>query len=282
MSNKTMEHSTYSLHKANIVDNVIVDCGNQLKPAIQGMLLFKCTIINSILRDCALSNCTLLSCTIINSKLDNCTIRQDIQTSLYRDPFYLKSTDPQNIPPTHTRKPSLLRNCETKDCAITNSVISRDSKVHGGRLASCEVQYSTIGKAMVCETLILKSKVHNCSLYYSNHHGCNMSRTANMGCKALSTLRVFPPEIRSVIFKHSMMLDGPLPTQMPALITALRPDQTLYYEALDVLRNDSCFSVFVEASEIDIFTTSKSQVEYVRKVILRYQYFPIRVTLWHT
>jgi hypothetical protein len=96
-----------------------------------------------------------------------------------------------------------------------------------------------------------------------------------MGCKALSTLRVFPPEIRSAIFKHSMELDGSLPTQMPALITALRPDQTLYYEALDVLRNDSCFSVDVDASEIDVFTVSKSQVEYVRKLILRYQYFRV-------
>jgi hypothetical protein len=72
-----------------------------------------------------------------------------------------------------------------------------------------------------------------------------------------------------------MELDGPLATQMPALITALRPDQTLYYEALDVLRNDSCFSVDVDTSEIDVFTVSKSQVEYVRKLILRYQYFRV-------
>jgi hypothetical protein len=78
MSSNKMEHSTYSPYKEKIIDNVIIDGGDELKPAIQGMSLFKCTIITSILKDYTLFNCTLLSCAMFNSKLDNCAIRQDI------------------------------------------------------------------------------------------------------------------------------------------------------------------------------------------------------------
>ena len=277
-----MEHSKHSLHKARIIQNVLIDGGEKLKSnglttprylascsSFQGMSLYKCTVIASILKDCMLSNCTLLSCTILDSKLDNCTIRQDVQPSLYLEPFYLHNSFGAQglLPPTHIRKPSILRNCETKSCAVTNSTISRGSAVHGGRLASCEVQYSTIGKAVVSESSILECKVDNCNLYFSKYQGCKMSRTSKMRCKGLPTLRAFPPEIRSAIFKHSMDIDGPLPTQMPALITALRPDQTLYHEALEVLHKDSCFSFDIPQRTVS--TISESRTEYIRKLVLR-------------
>jgi hypothetical protein len=72
--------------------------------------------------------------------------------------------------------------------------------------------------------------------------------------KILSTLRKFPPEIRTLIFEFSMDLDGPMPATISPLISALRPDQTTYYEALEVLRTKSCFSIELK----DIPTTSKS------------------------
>jgi hypothetical protein len=86
--------------------------------------------------------------------------------------------------------------------------------------------------------------------------------------KTFSTLRKFPPEIRILIFKFSMDLGGPIPATMSPLISALRPDETLYHEALEVLRMKSCFSI--ELKEIP--TTSKSQLGYLRKLILRYGY----------
>ena len=86
--------------------------------------------------------------------------------------------------------------------------------------------------------------------------------------KSRSTLRKLPPEIRMLIFECSMDLDCPLPATMSPLISALRPDQTLYHEALEVLRTKSCFSI--EFKEIP--TTSKSQLGYLRKLILRYEY----------
>jgi hypothetical protein len=278
MLNNAMEHSTHSLCKEKIIDNVIIDGGDELKPAIQGMSLFKCTVITSILKDCTLSSCTLLSCAIINSKLDNCTIRQDIQPSLYRPFCLLNNIDPQDCPPTHIRKPSILRNCETKTCVISNSIISRDSEVQSGRLASCDVKDSTVRKAVVCETLMLNCKVDNCNLNLSGHHGCKMSRTSKIGCKAVPTLRAFPPEIRSVIMKSTLGLEGPLPTHMPPLIIALRPDQPLYHEALDVMRKDSFFSI--DASRTCRFTTSNPQAEYVRKLVCRYGYFHFWAPLW--
>jgi hypothetical protein len=86
--------------------------------------------------------------------------------------------------------------------------------------------------------------------------------------KSLSTLRKFPPEIRILIFEYSMDLDCPMPATMSPLISALRPDQTLYHEALEVLRTKSCFSIEFK----DIPTTSKSQLGYLRKLMLRYEY----------
>jgi hypothetical protein len=65
-----------------------------------------------------------------------------------------------------------------------------------------------------------------------------------------------------------MDLDSPMPATMPPLISALRPDKTLYHEALEVLRTKSCFSI--EFKEIP--TTSRSQLGYLRKLILRYEY----------
>jgi hypothetical protein len=276
MSNNAMAHSTHSLYKANIVDNVIADSGDELKLAIQGMSLFKCTVITSLLNDCTLFNCTVLSCTIFNSKLDNCIIRQCVQPSLHQGPFHLhNNVDSQDIPPTHTRKPSILRTCQATGCFITKSIISRHCKVEGGELSSCNVQNSTIGKILVCETSILSCNVNNCILIVSRQHGCKMLQTSKSGCKALSTLKFFPPEIRSVIFKHSMELDGLLSKHMPALITALRPDRTLYYEALGVLRKESYFI----ANMSNIFTISNSRAGYVRKLVLRYEYFHVRLTL---
>jgi hypothetical protein len=258
MSNNAMAHSTRSLYKARIVDNII-----ELKPAIQGTSLFKCTIVTSTLKDCALFNCTLLSCIIINSKLVNCTIYQDS----HRDPFYVRNNiDPQDIPLSHTRRPSILRNCQTTGCLITKSIISRDSEVEGGELALCEVQNSTIGKALVCETTILSCNVNNCILIISEQYGCKMLRTSKMGCKSLSPLRVFPPEIRSIIFKYSMELyERLLPEHMPALIPALRPDPILYGEALGLLRDKNYFI----ADMSNVFTISNSQAEYVRILVLR-------------
>jgi hypothetical protein len=261
MSNNTMAHSTQSLYKVRIVGNIV-----ELKPTIKGMSFFKCTIVSSVLQDCALFNCTALSCTIINSKLVNCTIRQDS----HRDPFYVRNNiDPQDIPLSQSRKPSILRNCQTTGCLITKSIILRKSKVEGGELASCEVQNSTIGKALVCETSILSCNVNDCTLIVSKQHGCKMLRTSKSGCKALYTLRIFPAELREIIFEYSMERYGLLPNHMPSLIPALRPDPELYHKALYILRNKSCFI----ASMYHVFTISNSQAQYVRRMVLRYEYF---------
>jgi hypothetical protein len=60
---------------------------------------------------------------------------------------------------------------------------------------------------------------------------------------------------------------------IPPLVSALRPDQALYHEALEVLRTKSCFSIELG----DIYKASKLQVGYVRKLILRYEYY----VSWH-
>jgi hypothetical protein len=86
--------------------------------------------------------------------------------------------------------------------------------------------------------------------------------------KSPSTLRKFPPEIRTLIFKCYIDLDYPIPASMSPLISALRPYQTLYHEALEVLRTKSCFSI--EFKEIP--TTGKSQLRYLQKLILGYEY----------
>jgi hypothetical protein len=263
-----MKLPSYSLDKAKIVDNVILDGDDEVKPAIQGMSLYRCTIITSIVKDCKLSDCTLLSCTISSSKLDNCAVRQDIQPSLYRPfhPHHLIAS--HDAPPTHIRQPSILRNCEAKSCIITNSIISRGSSVQGGRLASCDVKHSSIRKAAVCETSILECKVENCNLYLSKYHDCKILRTSKTACKALSTLRILPPEIRFAILKLAMDLDGLIPTHMPAVIAALRPDQTLYHEALDLLRRDSSFSIDM----FNALTVSGPRVEYIRILVLLYEF----------
>jgi hypothetical protein len=71
--------------------------------------------------------------------------------------------------------------------------------------------------------------------------------------------------------KNTLNLEGPLPKHMPPLIIASRSDQTLYHEALDVMRKDSFFSM--DVARTFRFTDSNPQAEYVRKLVCRYEYF---------
>jgi hypothetical protein len=110
-----------------------------------------------------------------------------------------------------------------KACVISNSIISRDSNIKGGGLALCDVKDYTVCKAVVSETLTLNCKVGNCNTNLCGYHGCKMSRTLKIDCKVVLTLRVFLPEIRSVI--GTLNLEGrPLQTHMPRLTFVLRPN----------------------------------------------------------
>jgi hypothetical protein len=110
-----------------------------------------------------------------------------------------------------------------KAYVISNSIISQDSDIQGGGLALCDVKGYTVCKAVFCETLMLNCKVSNCNINLYGYHGCKMPRTLKLDCKAVLTLRVFPPEIRSVVI-NTLNLEGRLlPTHMPLLTFVLRP-----------------------------------------------------------
>lgn len=57
------------------------------------------------------------------------------------------------------------------------------------------------------------------------------------------TLRVLPPELRIIIYEYLVKIRRLERQTTPALLIALRPDQQLYHEALDVFYKINIFKL---------------------------------------
>ncbi|KAK0129541.1 hypothetical protein ONS96_000106 [Cadophora gregata f. sp. sojae] len=103
-------------------------------------------------------------------------------------------------------------------CILTNSTIS-----------SSTIKDCTISNCNIANSTLVDCKLTNCNLQESPFVKSKLS-----GCQVTTsslTLRKFPFELRGMIFKDCLKIEG---GKSPQLIVALRGDKELYEQALEV------------------------------------------------
>jgi hypothetical protein len=138
-------------------------------------------------------------------------------------------------------------------------MISRNSEVTGGHLSSCSIRDSTLHSTCSHNSSISQCQINSSKLHFSNLHSCQISpETQQTSCAPLSTLRRFPPEIRTMIFAYAIK-----PTsELPPLITAFRGDKVLYYDTLEYIHKTQGFTVK------DIRRLNDTQLGQMQKLVI--------------
>ncbi|KAH7418574.1 hypothetical protein BKA64DRAFT_203685 [Cadophora sp. MPI-SDFR-AT-0126] len=146
---------------------------------------------------------------------------------------------------------SNLVNCSTRTSTFIGckleSVVAKRCYMQDGTMIQCGVENSNIvgveGHCAVQESQFNVCDLQNAKCANSELHQCSgLSQTAMSACQVTFSplaLRRFPPELRSLIFENIIEWTG----KTPDLIKALRGDEELYCESLDVLCKVSTFGI---------------------------------------
>lgn len=202
-----------------------------------------------IFEKCKFSNCILENALVKNSELYGSNIElaltylgQNRTVSDYGPGFFIRR--------------SYLQDCTLRSCNISRAIVA-DSQF----LDECTIDFVTISRCKLGDSIIrqstaIESTAIRCKLFRTTIQHCALSRNrfsrCDIGQKA-SLLHRLPPEIRLRIYQYSVdhfpssiYLGRKHEPELRNLIAALRGDQELYQEAIEVRDRYVCFEYRAE------------------------------------
>jgi DNA repair exonuclease SbcCD nuclease subunit len=103
---------------------------------------------------------------------------------------------------------------------------------------NCTLDHAAINNSIFNDVKLKHSIIQHCVLHYCVLEFCTASNSVLKHCQVIKSplaLRRFAPEIRMLIFDYVIEGHG----KTPKLVKALRGDQVMYREALEVLYKKS-------------------------------------------
>jgi hypothetical protein len=122
------------------------------------------------------------------------------------------------------------------DAKIFNSGLKGVNLIQGCDVESCLVVSSVGRHSSLTSCGVSESELRNCGVF-----GGVLTESV-VESKTTSNLRVFPVEIRKMVYEDVIAGDGAL----AGLIAALRPDPLLYSEVLEILFREHTFVLSCE------------------------------------
>lgn len=267
--NKTI--SNQDLPDVHVITNMtLINCTLEScklsKCQLIGCLVTNCKAVDSQLSDsliswhhlkkyeewffenCKFSNCILANALVKNSELDRCNI--DLAGTYFR-------RDSRLCNPGSFIRRSYLQVCTLRSCSISRAILA-DSKVS----EACTLEFVTIarchllGNSVIRQSTAIESTAIRCKLLKATIQHCALSRNRFSCCTIRqqgSILHHLPPEIRIRIYRYSIdhfppsiYLGKKHDSELKNLIAALRGDQELYQEAIEVRDRYVCFEYMAE------------------------------------
>ncbi|CAG8970757.1 hypothetical protein HYALB_00001542 [Hymenoscyphus albidus] len=188
--------------------------------------------------NCEFSNCLLENALVKDSELHRSTI--ELAST------YFASTGRFLYNPTWYIRRSYLQGCTMHACKLSRAAVADSQLLDGCELEFVMVARCNVGPALVSQSTYIESTAIYCRLIKTTMQKCLHFENRYSDCKieeSLSFLRRLPQEIRIMIYRYSID-DPPYPyleltarihyPKLRNLIVALRGDQELYHEVLEV------------------------------------------------
>lgn len=200
--------------------------------------LQNCIITSSIIRKSTLIGCTLVDCAVFDCKVYDTEMRK---SQLKRCTIRNRPAGVWIIEPSFICR---LEDCHARVCKISQAVIK------GGGLENCyEVLHSKVDGAFVTRSNLTNCEVATAELHLSEMHQCTLNENTLRNSTITNSpipLRQIPVEVRLMIFRDALeSWEG----KTPSLITALRGDQKMYQEAIEVLPSSCVLKISKDSLE---------------------------------
>jgi uncharacterized protein YjbI with pentapeptide repeats len=193
----------------------------------------RCTLRGAMFKDCFISDSSLDDCKVTSSEIG---ITQGYE--LFDDKFYDSSA----------------QDCEIRLCKLTNVEIHRSQIVNRSKInekpppiSQCRIQTSRVESEEIRDCILNDCKLLVDVAFNVQLQDCMFERAPIRHARGLHitrsplAFRKFPPEIRLLIFAEA--LADTWWGKTPHLITALRVDPVLYYEAMEVFISTNSFTL---------------------------------------
>lgn len=240
-TNKRLRNRT--IHECDATEEEIVSCvatrvnGSKCdivqssfdKSTLREAIILRSMVWNSIIRDCTIVDCEVLNCKLTNCEIVNSPPPDSDQPQPRRLLEILDRVRPDHLDlPQDDEFPYFPQyvECDFRGCEVRD-IKMRWSKVNGGSTTNCSVLFCEVQD---CNVDKLNVNVGNYFKECTHDDRWTESQTP-------LPLTVLPVEVRKRIFSLVTIWSG----KTPPLIVALRPEKTLYNEALGVLVRENYF-----------------------------------------
>ncbi|CAG8954589.1 hypothetical protein HYFRA_00004506 [Hymenoscyphus fraxineus] len=191
-----------------------------------------------LFENCEFSNCLLENALVKDSELHRSTIE-------LAPTFFTHTVESQYNPNFYIRR-SHLQGCTMHACKLSRATVVDSQLLYGCEMEFVTVARCYVGPALVGHSTFIESTASYCQILQTTMQKCLRFENKYNKCKirdSVPFLRRLPREIRLAIFRYAIddppypYLEDPAIIHHPKLrnlIVALRGDQELYHEALEV------------------------------------------------
>jgi len=206
------------------------EVGSLLRETLKDRVLFQMNV-----HGCYFRNCTLISCTVHGGRFEECYFK-DCQFA-----ENVRTSERGNA--SNLTKAQLISRSHIENGSICDAEISSSTLKSINRLRDCELNNSLLVNCAARD-----SSFARCGVHESRLHECIVLDTvltdSVISTKNTTTLRVFPAEIREMIYEDILEED------QTALTAAFRPDSLLYSEILEMCFRKHTFVLSRDNSEV--------------------------------